>query len=198
MGGRGSSGEGLRRRVHGEGRPAEVLVAGGATPARERRRGWAGEVQGGERNPFRGSIGAEEGRNGGSTELRRRPAMVARAGGLAGHARGAGARFIGGKEREGELGREQPGQGAKPGEDAGSARGAAAILVARAGEERGGVASSGAPEKVGWGNTRGAGAVLGGGATRGAARWPAPAYGVAVARCREAGGRRNGQGQCRK
>ena len=85
--------------------------------------------------------------------------MVARAGGLAGHARGAGARFIGGKEREGELGREQPGQGAKPGEDAGSARGAAAILVARAGEERGGVASSGAPEKVGWGNTRGAGAV---------------------------------------
>ena len=61
FGGRGSSGEGLRRRVHGEGRPAEVLVAGGATPARERRRGWAGEVQGGERNPFRGSIGAEEG-----------------------------------------------------------------------------------------------------------------------------------------
>ena len=63
---------------------------GGATPARERRRGLAGEVQGGERNPFRGSIGAEEGRNGGSTELRRRPAMVAMAGGLAGHARGAG------------------------------------------------------------------------------------------------------------
>ena len=90
LGGRGSSGEGLRRRVHGEGRPAEVLVAGGATPARERRRGLAGEVQGGERNPFRGSIGAEEGRNGGSTELWRRPAMVAMAGGLAGHARGAG------------------------------------------------------------------------------------------------------------
>ena len=55
-----------------------------------------------------------------------------------GRARGLGAHFIGGKEREGELGREQPGQGAKPGEDAGSARGAAAILVARAGEERGG------------------------------------------------------------
>ena len=35
---------------------------GGATPARERRRGLAGEVQSGERNPFRGSIGAEEGR----------------------------------------------------------------------------------------------------------------------------------------
>ena len=50
---------------------------GGATPVRERRRGLSDEVQGGERNPFRGSIGAEEGRNGGSTELRRRPAMVA-------------------------------------------------------------------------------------------------------------------------
>ena len=49
---------------------------GGATPVRERRRGLAGEVQGGGRNPFRVSIGAEEGRNGGSTELRRRPAMV--------------------------------------------------------------------------------------------------------------------------
>src|SRR6185295_15270084 len=47
---------------------------------------------------------------------------------------------------------------------------------------KGGVASSGAPEKVGWGNTRGAGAVLGGGATRGAARWrrrrTAPAVGT--------------------
>ena len=80
------------------------------------------------------------------------------------------------EEGEGELRREQPGQGAKPGEDAGSARGTAAILVARR-RGKGGVASSGAPEKVGWGNTRGAGAVLGGGATRGAARWPAPAYG---------------------
>ena len=79
-----------RRRLHRSRRTAAGLVAGGATPARERRRGLAGEVQGGERNPFRGSIGAEEGRNGGSTELRRRPAMVAMAGGLAGHARGAG------------------------------------------------------------------------------------------------------------
>ena len=198
MGGRGSSGEGLRRRVHGEGRPAEVLVAGGATPARERRRGWAGEVQGGERNPFRGSIGAEEGRNGGSTELRRRPAMVARAGGLAGHARGAGARFIGGKEREGELGREQPGQGAKPGEDAGSARGTAAILVARAGEERGAWRAQGRPRRwVGavpgarerfWAEARRVGRP-GGRRRRTASPW---------ARCREAGGRRNGQGQCRK
>ena len=94
--------------------------------------------------------------------------------------KGSARPFIDVGEGEGKLGREQPGQGAKLGEDADSARGAAAILVARAGEERGGVASSGAPEKVGWGNTRGAGAVLGGGATRGAARWPAPAYGVAV------------------
>ena len=79
-----------RRRLHRSRRPTVVGGGGGATPARERRRGLAGEVQGDERNPFRGSIGAEEGWNGGSTELRRRPAMVAMAGGLAGHARGAG------------------------------------------------------------------------------------------------------------
>ena len=40
-------------------------------------------------------------------------------------------------EGEGELRREQPGQGTQPGEDADSARGPAAILVACAGEERG-------------------------------------------------------------
>ena len=40
-------------------------------------------------------------------------------------------------EGEGELRREQPGQGVKPGEDADTARGAAAILVARTGEEKG-------------------------------------------------------------
>ena len=195
MGGRGSSGEGLRRRVHGEGRPAEVLVAGGATPARERRRGWAGEVQGGERNPFRGSIGAEEGRNGGSTELRRRSAMVAMAGGLAGHARGAGARFIGGKEREGELGREQPGQGAKLGEDAGSARRSAMVIAWRAGtrgEVRSGQGRPGSskPGARGWfwAEARRVGRP-GGRRRRTASPW---------ARCREAGGRRNGQGQCRK
>ena len=68
-----------------------------------------------------------------STELRRRPAMVARAGGLAGHARGAGVRFIVGKEREGELGREQPGQGAKRGENADSARRSATAMAWRAG-----------------------------------------------------------------
>ena len=72
--------------------------------------------------------------------------------------KGSARPFIGLGEGEGELGREQPGQGAKLGEDADSARGATAILVARAGEERG-VASSGAPEKVVWGNTRGTQAV---------------------------------------
>jgi len=53
--------------------------------------------------------------------------------GGAGRARGLGARFIGGKEREGELGREQPGQGAKLGEDADSARRSAMAMAWRAG-----------------------------------------------------------------
>ena len=48
--------------LHGGRWPGVELGGGGATPARERWRGLAGEVQGGERNPFRGSIGAEEGR----------------------------------------------------------------------------------------------------------------------------------------
>ena len=69
-------------------------------------------------------------------------------------------------EGEGELRREQPGQGAKPGEDADSARGAAVILVARAGEERGRGELRGAREG-GLVNTRGAGAVWSWGATRG-------------------------------
>ena len=51
--------------------------------------------------------------------------------------KGSARPFIGRGEGEGELGREQPGQGVMLGEDADSARGAAAILVARAGEERG-------------------------------------------------------------
>jgi len=50
-----------------------------------------------------------------------------------GRVRGLGAHFIGGKEREGELGREQPGQGAKLGEDAGSARRSAMVMAWRAG-----------------------------------------------------------------
>ena len=59
------------------GSPTAVGGGGCATSARGRRRGLADEVQGGEGNPFRGSIGAEEGRDSGSAELRWRPAMVA-------------------------------------------------------------------------------------------------------------------------
>ena len=57
---------------------------GGATPARERWWGLAGEVQGGERNPFRGSIGAEDGRRRELSMERISPAAMAllcRAGG---------------------------------------------------------------------------------------------------------------------
>src|SRR6185312_1617722 len=50
-----------------------------------------------------------------------------------GRARGRGARFIGGKEREGELGRGQPGQGAKRGENADSACRSATAMAWRAG-----------------------------------------------------------------
>ena len=50
-----------------------------------------------------------------------------------GRARGPWAHSIGGKEREGELGREQPGQGARLGEDAGSARRSAMVMAWRAG-----------------------------------------------------------------
>jgi len=55
-----------------------------------------------------------------------------------------------------------------------SARGAAAILVARAGEEKGAWQAQGALEKVVWGNTRGMQAVWVGeglGAARWLARW---------------------------
>ena len=55
----------------------------------------------------------------------------------------------------------------------------------RAQERKGGVASSGAPEKVGWGNTMGAGAVWSWGATRG---WPGGAGGVRRA-CRQGAGK---------
>ena len=117
----------------------EVLYGGGgATPARERRRGLAGEVQGGERNPFRGSIGAEEGRRvwfHGEPSL---PAAMAWAAFLRASREGDGPfyrRAMEGRRvwaswkavywgRRGRGGRSQ-------------ARGAAAILVARAGEERG-------------------------------------------------------------
>ena len=41
-GGLGSSGEGRRRRVRGEGRPAEALVRGGGAPAAMDGGGWLG------------------------------------------------------------------------------------------------------------------------------------------------------------
>ena len=50
-----------------------------------------------------------------------------------GRARGPGTRSLGGKEREGELGREQPGQGTKLGEDADSAHRSAMAMAWRAG-----------------------------------------------------------------
>ena len=50
-----------------------------------------------------------------------------------GRVRGLGALFIGGKEREGELEREQPGQDAKRGENADSARRSATAMAWRAG-----------------------------------------------------------------
>jgi len=55
LGGRGSSGEGLRRRVRGEGRPAVGLIAGGHAPVREGGSGWVGELQEGDGVPFQGS-----------------------------------------------------------------------------------------------------------------------------------------------
>jgi len=64
--------------------PAVALCRGGPTPALGRRRGLAGEVQDGERNPFRGSIGAEEGRRRELSMERISPAAMAllcRAGG---------------------------------------------------------------------------------------------------------------------
>ena len=106
--------------------------------------------------------------------------------------------LIGVDEGEGELRREQPGQGAKPGEDADSARGAAAILVARAGEERGRGELRGAREG-GLRQYQGRGRGLELGRDAWAARWrlrrrTAPPW----AWCREARGRRNGQWQFRK
>ena len=84
-------------------------------------------------------------------------------------------------EGEGELRRKQPGQGTQPGEDTDSARGAAAILVARAGEERGGAwRAQGRPRR--WvGAIPGARKRFGAGARRvGGQVASAPAYGAAV------------------
>ena len=60
-----------------------ALVAGGHAPVREGGSGWVGELQEaeelrwGEAKLVEGSIWGGTGRDGGSTELRRRPAMVA-------------------------------------------------------------------------------------------------------------------------
>ena len=89
-----------------------------------------------------------------------------------------GARWRGGGS--GRAGKRSTGVGAA-GEGA-ARRVARRPSSGRAQERKGGVASSGAPGKVGWGNTRGAEAVWSWGATRGAARWwrrrTAPAVGT--------------------
>ena len=147
---------------------------GGATPARERWRGLAGEVQGGERNPFRGSIGAEEGRRvwfHGEPSL---PAAMAWAAFLRASREGDGPFYRRAMEgrwvwaswkavywgRRGRGGRSQARRVARPWQHRGE-------------QERNGGAcrSGGTPGELVWGKPRGAGAVLGGGATRGAARW---------------------------
>src|SRR6185437_1202164 len=51
LGGRGASGEGRRRRVRGEGRPAVGLLAGVHAPVREGGSGWVGELQEGDGLP---------------------------------------------------------------------------------------------------------------------------------------------------
>jgi hypothetical protein len=105
-----------------------------------------------------------------------------------------GARWRGG--RSGRAGKRSTGVGAA-GEGA-ARRVARRPSSWRAQERKGGVASSGAPGKVGWGNTRGAGAVLGGGATRGAARWLRRRTDAVVGAVQGAGGGRNGEWQFRK
>ena len=96
-----------------------------------------------------------------------------------GRARGPWARSIGGKEREGELGREQPGQGAKRGENADSARRSATAMAWRAG---GRVAAVQRQESWFGGESRGGQCGLGLGLGTCPPRWPAPAYGVAGGR----------------
>ena len=163
-----------RRRLHRSRRPTVVGGGGGATPARERWRGLAGEVQGGERNPFRGSIGAEEGRRvwfHGEPSL---PAAMAWAAFLRASREGDGP-FIGARWRgggSGGAGKRSTGVGAA-GE--GAARrgvwlGHGNIVASRRGTGAR-VELGGTPGELVRGKPRGAGAVLGGGATRGAARW---------------------------
>ena len=92
-----------------------------------------------------------------------------------GRARGLGSRFIGGKEREGELGREQLGQDAKRGENADSARRSATAMAWRAGAH---VAAVQRQESWFGGEYRGSQCPLGLGLGTCPPRWPAPAYGV--------------------
>ena len=102
-----------------------------------------------------------------------------------GRARGLGVRFIGGKEREGELGREQPGQGAKRGENVDSARRSATAMAWREGAR---VVAVQRQESWFGGESRGGQCVLVFGLGTCPPRWPAPAYG----RCRKRGSGRSG------
>ena len=79
MGGRGRSGGGRSWALHGEGRTTAGLGGGGASPATLGGRSRTEELRWGETKLVEGSIWGGTGRNGGSTELRRRPAMVAAA-----------------------------------------------------------------------------------------------------------------------
>ena len=61
LGGRRRSGGGRSWALHGEGRTAAGLVAGGATPAMEGGKGWVGELQEGNGVPFQGLVWGVEG-----------------------------------------------------------------------------------------------------------------------------------------
>ena len=63
LGGRGSSGESLRRQVRSEGWPAVGLIAGGHAPVREGGSGWVRELQEGDGVPFQGLIRGVGGRS---------------------------------------------------------------------------------------------------------------------------------------
>jgi hypothetical protein len=98
-----------------------------------------------------------------------------------GCARGLGARFIGGKERKGELGASLLGEGS-PG---GGAHGRGSSAGRRRGERTDGGCAWRAqmvPRGGGFGKTRGARGGLGLGLGTCPSRWPAPAYGVAGGR----------------
>ena len=75
-GGLGSSGGGPQRRLHGEGRTAVTLVAGGDVPVGEGGSGRVGELQESEELPFWGLVRVEEGRRRG---LRGEPSSAAMA-----------------------------------------------------------------------------------------------------------------------